>query len=164
MHKILRLVLGDQLNSNHSWFQEKNDAVTYVLMEVKSETDYVNHHIQKVAGIFAAMRNFASELTAKNHHVLYIKINDENNLHSFEKNIKQLIELYQFSCFEYQLPDEYRVDQHVQELCKTITIPSTAYDTEHFLSERNELATFFDNKKGYLMESFYRMMRKKHKD
>lgn len=162
MHKILRLVLGDQLNSNHSWFQEKNDAVTYVLMEVKSETDYVNHHIQKVAGIFAAMRNFASELTAKNHHVLYIKINDENNLHSFEKNIKQLIELYQFSCFEYQLPDEYRVDQHIQELCKTITIPSTAYDTEHFLSERNELATFFDNKKGYLMESFYRMMRKKH--
>ncbi|MEY2701841.1 MAG: hypothetical protein RLY43_474 [Bacteroidota bacterium] len=162
MHKILRLVLGDQLNSNHSWFQEKNDAVTYVLMEVKSETDNVNHHIQKVAGIFAAMRNFASELTAKNHHVLYIKINDENNLHSFEKNIKQLIELYQFSCFEYQLPDEYRVDQHVQELCKTITIPSTAYDTEHFLSERNELATFFDNKKGYLMESFYRMMRKKH--
>lgn len=162
MHKILRLVLGDQLNSNHSWFQEKNDAVTYVLMEVKSETDYVNHHIQKVAGIFAAMRNFASELTAKNHHVLYIKINDENNLHSFEKNIKQLIELYQFSCFEYQLPDEYRVDQHIQELCKTITIPSTAYDTEHFLSERKELATFFDNKKGYLMESFYRMMRKKH--
>lgn len=162
MHKILRLVLGDQLNSNHSWFQEKNDAVTYVLMEVKSETDYVNHHIQKVAGIFAAMRNFASELTAKNHHVLYIKINDENNLHSFEKNIKQLIKLYQFSCFEYQLPDEYRVDQHLQELCKTITIPSTAYDTEHFLSERKELATFFDNKKGYLMESFYRMMRKKH--
>lgn len=162
MKKTLRLILGDQLNINHSWFQEKNDATTYVLMEIRSETDYVQHHVQKIAGIFAAMRNFASELTAKNHHVLYIKINDENNLHSFEKNIKQLIELYQFSYFEYQLPDEYRVDQHVQELCKTISIPSKAYDTEHFFSERNELATFFNGKKTYIMENFYRMMRKKH--
>lgn len=162
MHKILRLILGDQLNSNHSWFQEKNDAVTYVLMEVKNETNYVNHHIQKVAGIFASMRNFASELTAKKHDVIYIKINDKNNLHSFDKNIKHLINQYEFTHFEYQLPDEYRVDQDLQAICKTINISSNAYDTEHFLSERNELATFFENKKIFLMESFYRMMRKKH--
>ena len=34
----LRLILGDQLNINHSWFKENNSKTTYVLMEVKEET------------------------------------------------------------------------------------------------------------------------------
>ncbi|RYG07749.1 MAG: cryptochrome/photolyase family protein, partial [Chitinophagaceae bacterium] len=54
----LRLILGDQLNINHSWFREPERSassdVMYVLMEVRSETDYVVHHAQKVLGIFAA--------------------------------------------------------------------------------------------------------------
>jgi deoxyribodipyrimidine photolyase-related protein len=46
-NKTLRLILGDQLNSNHSWFKNTDDSVTYVLMEIRTETDYVAHHIQK---------------------------------------------------------------------------------------------------------------------
>jgi deoxyribodipyrimidine photolyase-related protein len=46
-NKTLRLVLGDQLNSNHSWFKAADDSVTYVMMEVRTETDYASHHIQK---------------------------------------------------------------------------------------------------------------------
>ena len=30
---ILRLILGDQLNPNHSWFEEVNKDVCYVLIE-----------------------------------------------------------------------------------------------------------------------------------
>ena len=60
----LRLVLGDQLNPLHSWFGEVRADVVYVLMEVRSETDYVHHHAQKVLGIFAAMREFARQLKA----------------------------------------------------------------------------------------------------
>jgi len=52
--EILRLILGDQLNYHHSWFSEVRPEATYVLMEIRSETDYVQHHIQKVAGFFAA--------------------------------------------------------------------------------------------------------------
>ena len=48
-HKTLRLILGDQLNENHSWFKHPDKNVTYVLMEIRQETDYVAHHIQKVA-------------------------------------------------------------------------------------------------------------------
>jgi len=40
--KILRLVLGDQLDENHSWFKKVDRDVTYVLMEIRQETDYVN--------------------------------------------------------------------------------------------------------------------------
>ncbi|MDF7181700.1 cryptochrome/photolyase family protein, partial [Escherichia coli] len=41
--KILRLVLGDQLNPQHSWFANADADVVYVLMEVRQETDYVLH-------------------------------------------------------------------------------------------------------------------------
>jgi deoxyribodipyrimidine photolyase-related protein len=62
MSKTLRLILGDQLNSNHSWFITVDESVTYVMMEIRSETDYAAHHIQKIVGIFAAMQEFSNYL------------------------------------------------------------------------------------------------------
>jgi deoxyribodipyrimidine photolyase-related protein len=40
MKKTVRLILGDQLNSNHSWYETVDDSITYVLMEIRTETDY----------------------------------------------------------------------------------------------------------------------------
>jgi deoxyribodipyrimidine photolyase-related protein len=41
--KTLRLILGDQLNASHSWFQKPDDRVTYVIMEIRQEADHVKH-------------------------------------------------------------------------------------------------------------------------
>lgn len=162
-NKILRLVLGDQLNINHTWYTTVDPSVTYVLMEVRTETDYAPHHIQKVIGFFAAMQNFAMELQQQNHQVIYIHLNDEHNLQRFDENCKALIEKYNFTKFEFQLPDEYRVDAHMKAFTEQLNIPFSVYDTEHFYSTRNELKELFADKKTYLMETFYRYMRKKHK-
>ena len=75
--KILRLILGDQLNSTHSWFSKVDENVVYCLFEMRQETDYVTHHIQKIAGFFAAMRNFGNDLKNNHHNVIYFKINDK---------------------------------------------------------------------------------------
>lgn len=131
-------------------------------MEIQSETDYALHHIQKVVGIFAAMRDFAADLKKMNHQVIYFKINDDNNLQTFDKNIKKLISENSFTRFEYQWPDEYRVDMVLKKLSASIAIESEAVDTEHFFTTRNELREFFLGKKTYLMENFYRALRKKH--
>jgi deoxyribodipyrimidine photolyase-related protein len=156
----LRLILGDQLNIQHSWFQSVNTSATYVLMEVKSESLYTTHHIQKILGFFASMRAFAQELKEKGHSVKYISILDSENLHSIEKNIQTLISGHGFSRFEYQQPDEYRL----QELLANfhLSIPKFKTDTEHFYTTPDELSIFFKGKKQLLMESFYRYMRKKH--
>ena len=69
--KTLRLILGDQLNHNHSWFNQTDENVIYLMAEMRQETDYVKHHIQKVVGFFLSMRNFASYLKSKNHQVVY---------------------------------------------------------------------------------------------
>ena len=161
--KTLRLIIGDQLNIDHSWFKKVDDSVTYVMMEIRSETDYAQHHIQKVIGIFAAMQEFANDLQQKKHKVLYIKLNDKNNLQSFDKNFDLLILKYNFTNFEYQLPDEYRVDEQLKKYADSLIVPTKVFDTEHFYSSRSELGDLFAGKKMYLMETFYRYMRKKHK-
>ncbi len=162
MSKTLKLILGDQLNSNHSWFQTIDDSVTFVLMEIRTETDYASHHIQKIIGFFSAMKEFAKDLKSKNHNVIYIHLNDENNLQSFNKNLEFLISENSFTHFEYQFPDEYRVDELLKTFCKNITITNSVVDSEHFFTSRNELGDFFEGKKTFLLESFYRAMRKKH--
>lgn len=162
MSKTLRLILGDQLNLNHSWFKTINVDVTYVLMEVRSETDYCKHHIQKVLGFFAAMRQFSQELIALGHHVKYLSIQDPENLQSIDANCEWILKLGGYDRFEYQLPDEWRLDQLLSKFGSSIHVSVVAVDTEHFYTTREELGIFFKGKKQFLMESFYRMMRKKH--
>lgn len=104
--KTLRLILGDQLNSKHSWFRTAEEHVTYVLMEVLQEATYTLHHIQKVVGFFAAMRTFAESLKRHGHRVLYLRLDDRENKQTFEENIYLLVRKHGFERFEYQLPDE----------------------------------------------------------
>ena len=47
----LRLILGDQLNLKHSWFDKKDESTLYVLYELHQETNYVVHHIQKISSL-----------------------------------------------------------------------------------------------------------------
>ena len=157
----IRLILGDQLNAQHSWFKEVNPQVTYVMMEMRQETDYVVHHIQKVVAFFSAMRQFAKALTQEGHQVVYYAIDHPQNKQHLTQNLDALIEANQATSFAYQAPDEYRLDQQLANYCKTLQIPTQSADTEHFLTERLELQSFFEGKKQYIMEFFYRYMRKK---
>ncbi|MAY22340.1 MAG: cryptochrome/photolyase family protein [Flavobacteriaceae bacterium] len=159
---ILRLLLGDQLNSNHSWFQEKDDKYLYFMAEMRQETDYVVHHIQKIAGFFLAMRNFSESIKEQGHKVIYWTLDEEENTQSLTENLQKIFKEQDITQFEYQYPDEYRLDQQLKEFCKKINIPSEAYDTEHFYTQREDLASFFKGKKQIVMEYFYRDMRKKH--
>ena len=160
--KKLRLILGDQLNINHSWFSKADTNVVFCLFEMRQETDYVKHHIQKVTGFFSAMRHFANVLKAQNHQVVYFKINDAENTQNLTDNISKLILEHSIHKFEYQEPDEYRLDQQLKNFCNDLDMESMVFSTEHFYTERGDLATFFKGKKQFLMEHFYRNMRKKH--
>jgi deoxyribodipyrimidine photolyase-related protein len=157
----LRLLLGDQLNLKHSWFDKQEENTSYVIYELHQETHYVIHHIQKIVAFFSAMRTFASDLQKQGHEVLYFDINSPASKKSLEENIKDLITEKGFTKFEYQLPDEFRLDQQLKSTCNHINIPSESFNTEHFLTTRKDLKSFFEGKKQMIMEFFYREMRKK---
>lgn len=160
--KKLRLILGDQLNHKHSWFQEQDDEVVYFMAEMRQETDYVKHHIQKVVAFFMAMREFASWLQERGHTVVYYQLDDAPNTQSLTENLEQLIAQYDIEQFEYQLPDEYRLDELLVRFRESVNIPVQSCDTEHFMSSRTDLQEFFKGKKQFTMEYFYRMMRKRY--
>lgn len=162
MPKTLRLILGDQLNSHHSWFKEKNKDKWYVMMEIRQETDYVKHHIQKVLAFFKAMRNFADLLKNQGHRVVYLELDHPENQQDLVKNLNWIIKQENIELFEYQFPDEYRLDKQLSDFCLQSGVQAWAYETEHFLTDRDFLGNFFKGKKTYLMESFYREMRKKY--
>ncbi|MFM7628345.1 MAG: cryptochrome/photolyase family protein, partial [Algoriphagus sp.] len=133
-----------------------------VMMEMRQETDYVVHHVQKIVGFFLAMRQFARELTAQGHRVIYYELDDPENKQDLRTQIHYLVQKHGFSSVEYQLPDEYRLEQQLQSICQDLDIPSHAVDSHHFLTSRGFLKDFFKGKKSYLMETFYREMRRKY--
>jgi deoxyribodipyrimidine photolyase-related protein len=158
----LRLILGDQLNLQHRWFSETDDATIYVLMEVRQETDYVLHHAQKILAIFAAMRDLARQLRESGHRVHYVAIDDAFNRQSICANIDALVTQYQAAEFEYQAPDEWRLDQQLYQHGRRSRIPWRMVDSDHFYTTRNHAADFFTGRKQWLMEFFYRQMRVEH--
>ena len=157
----LRLILGDQLNINHSWFKETDPSVIYVMMEIKDETNYVLHHIQKILATFAAMRFFSKQLIHKGFKVTYIKINEKGNKQSFFENIKGIIETKNIKEIDYQEPDEFRLAAELKKLEKISNVKTNCVDSEHFLVPRLYVKEFFSEKKHWRMEEFYRSMRKK---
>ncbi|MHB8950734.1 MAG: cryptochrome/photolyase family protein [Rhodoferax sp.] len=169
----LRLILGDQLNPQHSWFATVRPDVVYVLMEMRQETDYVLHHAQKIIAIFAGMRALAQQLREAGHRVHYLAIDDPDNQQSLTDNLNALMTHYSVQVFEYQDPDEYRLDQQLQAFLakpqvqasspRGISASSSCVDSEHFYTQRHEVAELFTQRKQWLMETFYRHMRKRHR-
>lgn len=128
---ILRLVLGDQLNEKHSWFHAIDPNVIYLFQEIRSETDYVVHHIQKVVAIFLGMRTLAEKLKKNGHQIHYLRISDPENQHSFFTNVQKILDRYSITHIEYQEPDEYRVDEHLSSL-NILGLGIQKVSTEHF--------------------------------
>lgn len=160
----LRLVLGDQLNAGHSWFVLPDSQVLYIMCELRSETDYALHHVQKVVAFFMAMRLFAERLLAAGHRVHYVRLDDEANTGSFADELWRIREATGATAWSWQMPDEWRLDAQMHEIAQQWNakgFQTHVVDSEHFLTERSDLAAHFAGKKTYLMESFYRMMRRK---
>jgi deoxyribodipyrimidine photolyase-related protein len=159
-YQSLRLILGDQLNASHSWFNEKGSDILYLIVELKQETSYVNHHIQKVAAFFKAMEQFANALYVSGHQVCYLTLDETSAHNTIEGLLDEVIKQYEIDIFEYQLPDEYRLRKQLETYCRKSSCAVNIYETEHFYLDENALSKNFQKGKSHQMEAFYRRMRK----
>ncbi|QYK04162.1 cryptochrome/photolyase family protein [Shewanella zhangzhouensis] len=156
----LRLLLGDQLNSQHSWFSERDDGVLYLIAELKQENRYVTHHIQKVCAFFAAMADFATSLKAGGHELLHLTLDDTSDFADLPALLSHVLQITGAGRFEYQRPDEYRLLSQLGSFQPT-GVQVEMVESEHFLLPFDEISTLFPKGKHILMESFYRRMRKR---
>ena len=157
----LRLVLGDQLNSQHHWYQEVDDSVVYLLAELRQETDYAQHHIQKVCAFFAAMEEFSAVLRSKGHRVMHLTLDSTSDFDGLNGLLDHVISELGANNFHYQLPDEYRLREQLQHFVNSRDIVSEAFESEHFFVSDYELGGYFTAAKAHRMEAFYRKMRQR---
>lgn len=136
--------------------------MTFAMFEMRQETDYVRHHIQKITAFFLAMRHFRDQLEEQGHQIAYYTLDDNRNRQDLSANMQQVIESVGAKQWSYQWPDEYRLDQQLVEMREEWDIPCEVADTEHFYTSRDEFGDIFEGKSSFLMEKFYRRMRKKH--
>ncbi|TVQ66477.1 MAG: cryptochrome/photolyase family protein [Oceanospirillales bacterium] len=154
----LRLLLGDQLNAAHSWFKEVDDNVIYLIAEMRQETDYVVHHVQKICAFFTAMEKFAKALQQAGHKVEYLTLDDTQGFEDLPQLLSHYLQHHKVSHFSYQEPDEFRLDQQLLQFCEALTISSSCVDSEHFITPRNAWQILPNHR----MEFFYRALRKQH--
>jgi deoxyribodipyrimidine photolyase-related protein len=159
--KHLKLILGDQLNSRHSWFDSIDKDVVFVIAELHQEASYTKHHIQKITSFFIAMHDFAKTLESKGHQICYLTLDDTSIFEDLNTLIITLIKKYESDTFSYQRPDEYRLREQLINLTSVINMPVNEVDTEHFLLPFDELNNHFIRATHVRMESFYRNMRKR---
>ena len=160
-YQTLRLILGDQLNSQHSWFDQPDPTVVYLIAELKQETGYVKHHVQKLCAFFAAMECFATRLVDDGHEVIHLTLNETSKYNDLEELIKVFCDAHAVSRFEYQAPDEYRLQQQLRSLELPPSVTVSEFDSEHFLLARNELAEYVTPARHNRLETFYRKMRRR---
>lgn len=158
--RTLRLVLGDQLNLQHSWFAECDDEVLYLLAELPQEARYVRHHVQKVLAFFLAMRRFAEQLQQAGHRVLWLDLDDTSPFDSLTALLDHLLAGSGASVLAYQRPDEYRVHRQLQDYRPPPGVLCERAETEHFLVPFTALEDYLPDGKQARMEHFYRRIRR----
>ncbi len=157
----LRLILGDQLNGQHSWYDKQDDGVLYLIAELPQEARYVKHHIQKLCAFFIAMQAFAEQLQQQGHQVLHLTLDHTAEYDSLDALISDICERTGISHFAYQRPDEYRLLVQLQDLLPGKDVTIEECDTEHFLLPFNDIDRHLSAQQHNRMESFYRKMRKR---
>ncbi len=160
MYTTLRVILGDQLNAEHSWYTKKEDTVLYLIAEMPQETQYVKHHIQKLCAFFAAMENFAQALQQAGHHVLHLTL-DDHHFNTLNELLVSICTRFTIANVEYQQPDEYRLYQQFVDIKLPKNITINGIDSEHFLLPYADIANYFTKGKHHKMEFFYRKMRQR---
>jgi len=155
-------ILGDQLNLNISSLKNCDKEKDIILMcEVLEECNTPRHHKKKIAFILSSMRHFADELKKSGFNILYVKLDDEDNTHSFKSEILRFCKRYNVNKVKITNPGEYRVLQNLNFL-KQENINLQIIEDDRFLCSIDEFKDFAKGKKSILMESFYRKMRVKY--
>lgn len=158
----LRWLLGDQLDASHSWFSTVESDVIYVLAELRQETDYAPHHVQKVCAFFGAMHRFAQRQAAAGHRVLTLDLDATAEFPCLDELVYSLCAQNALQRLEYQRPDEHRLLTQFAEMQLPEGCAKSLVESEHFLVPFDEIPKYFAPNKSIRMENFYRKMRKRY--
>lgn len=159
MTRRLILILGDQLTPRIAALDGADPARDVVLMaEVRAEAGYADHHKQKLALVFAAMRHFAAELRAAGWRVDYRPLTDD--LPDLGRALADAVARHRPRMVIVTEPGEWRLWDAMQGWQAALGLPVLIRDDTRFLCSRDAFSNWAAGRKTLVMEHFYRHMRR----
>ncbi|MBS0250265.1 MAG: cryptochrome/photolyase family protein [Proteobacteria bacterium] len=160
--ETLRIILGDQLNEKISSLKNIDIAHDVILMvEVRSEGEYVPHHPQKIIFFLAAMRCFADSLRSRGIRVRYTKLDDPANTQTLMGEVRRAVQEENPSRVVVTWPGEWRVLEILTTLKSSLHIPLTVLEDERFFCDLTQFRNWARGRRQLRMEHFYRDMRRR---
>ena len=158
----LGLILGDQLNANHSVLEALSRSADRLVMgEVVDEASYVPHHVKKLVLIFSAMRHRAQALKDDGWTLDYHALDLDSPIKSFGDLLDSVCDQHPIDEVLIAQPGEWRVLEHLQNWAQNRGRVLTVLADRRFVSELDEFNAWAAGKKQLRMEFFYRKVRQR---
>jgi len=164
----LVLVLGDQLDAPRGImgavdFDNNRDAVW--MAETEEEATHVWCHQMRLVFFFSAMRHLREQLRESGCTVHYHELQADKRRdggHDFAAILAASIRKLKPQKISVVEPGDVRVLAMITACAKEYEIELEVLPDSHFYCGIDEFKKFADKRKGLLLETFYRHMRKKH--
>lgn len=155
----LILILGDQLTPSLTALAEADPIRDHVVMaEVAEEAGYTNHHKQKLALIFSAMRHFAAELEQAGWCVHYHSFDPDSAHQSLGQVVRATAESVGAQGVVATECGEWRLDQAMRQW--QLPVPLSIRPDNRFFATVERFQKWTRNRKQWRMEYFYRELRR----
>ncbi len=160
--KTLRFILGDQLSPTVSALSGVDRETDVILMvEAQAEAVSVRHHKKKIAFILAAMRAFADKLRETGFQVDYVKMDDPDNTGSFGGELDRAITRHKPEALVMTRASELRVLAMQRLWTESLDLKVLLLEDRRFLCEEAQFRAWAAGRKAFVMEHFYRDMRRR---
>jgi len=161
--RSLYLVLGDQLTTNSSFFEDYDSTKDVIWMaEVKEEATHVWTHKARIVMFLSAMRHFKTELESKGMHFLYTEMTSKSPSTSLGLELSTFLKSTKCLSVKVRKPGEHRVEMLLKQAVSENGLTLEIIEDDHFLSTIEEFTLHAKDRKQLRMEYFYREMRKKY--
>lgn len=158
----LVVICGDQLDHDSvalDGFDPERDAI--VMTEAAEEATYVWQSKRRIALFFAAMRHFRDAQRKAGRTVLYTALDDEKPPESLAGGLKTAVAQHDPERVVMGQPGDWRVQEALEGAAGETGVPLTILEDRHFFATIGDFEEFSDGRKRFIMEDFYRMMRKR---
>jgi deoxyribodipyrimidine photolyase-related protein len=156
--RTLVVVLGDQLDASSAALDGFDPARDAILMtEAAEEASYVRQHKKRLVLFFAAMRHFAESQRALGRRVIYRRLDDEGAAPTLADSLRRALAEEAPERVVVVLPGDHRVAAALRAACPALEV----VEDRHFLSTPEDWARLAAGRKRFILEDFYRAMRRR---
>ncbi len=151
------LVMGNQLLIDHPAASAKKGE-SVIMIEAHNICAKLPYHKHKLVLIIAAMRNYRDYLIKKNINVIYVELNEKN---FFINDLEEIIKKHKIEKLSWMQTSDISPNEKLVSLVDKLSIEYEITENKQFMTPVDTFKSWYESQKQPLMESFYRMQRKR---